>query len=424
MFKRVLRAAILASSLLSAFPAAAQVPIIQSGNVTPGHALAWITSGVAGDAGSAAAGNLTSLGITASGPSFCINSGPTIINGVAQPYNQFCFGDTGTGGTISFYNYNGATGTLNYNLNGTLAPIAALSITNLTGDLTASGPGSAVATLATVNTNTGSFGSATAVPVITVNGKGLITAVSTATLGTMAAQNASAVNISGATQITGLPTPVNASDAATKQYVDNNASGIVPHTAAVLATAAALPANTYNNGTSGVGATLTATSNGALTVDGVVVSSANRIVVKNEAAPANNGIYTVTAVGDGSDPYVLTRATDANQPGTASATLIGFGTYVVVTAGTANAGTSWAVNSVVTTMGTSAINWAQFSSTVTGVTSIGSLNGIVLLGNGLSTSGGNTLNTNWITNSANIYNANAGGVGIGGNSGCFRYSCF
>ena len=66
MSKRVLRAAILASSLLAALPAAAQVPIVQSGNVTPGHALAWITSGVAGDAGSAVAGNLTSLGITAS----------------------------------------------------------------------------------------------------------------------------------------------------------------------------------------------------------------------------------------------------------------------------------------------------------------------------------------------------------------------
>jgi hypothetical protein len=53
------------------------------------------------------------------------------------------------------------------------------------GDLTLSGnTGTAItnATLATVNSNTGSFGSATAVPVITVNGKGLVTAVSTATV--------------------------------------------------------------------------------------------------------------------------------------------------------------------------------------------------------------------------------------------------
>ena len=52
-------------------------------------------------------------------------------------------------------------------------------ITALTGDATASGPGSAALTLATVNSNTGSFGSSTAIPSFTVNGKGLITAAST-----------------------------------------------------------------------------------------------------------------------------------------------------------------------------------------------------------------------------------------------------
>lgn len=180
-------------------------------------------------------------------------------------------------------------------------------------------------------------------------------------LGTIATQNANAVALTGGT-ITGLPTPSAASDAATKQYVDNSAVGLVVHAQVSLATAAALPANTYSNGSSGVGATLTGNSNGALTIDGVLTTSAIRVVVKTEAAAAHNGIYVVTTVGDGSNPYVLTRATDANTPGTGNPLEIGFGSYVFVTAGTANGNTGWSVNSTVTAIGTDAIVWAQFSS--------------------------------------------------------------
>lgn len=80
-----------------------------------------------------------------------------------------------------------------------------------------------------------------------------------------------------------------------------------------LATAEALPAYTYNNGTSGVGATLTANANGALAVDGLAVSTNDRILVKNEGSSGispYNGIYTVTAAGNAGAPWVLTRATD------------------------------------------------------------------------------------------------------------------
>jgi hypothetical protein len=187
-------------------------------------------------------------------------------------------------------------------------------------------------------------------------------------LGTMATQNANAVAITGGT-VTGLPSPSSTSDAATKQYVDNAATGLTVHTGAALATAAALPTNTYNNGSSGVGATLTATSNSALTVDGSAVSSSQRIVVKNEAASANNGIYVVTNAGSAGAAYVLTRATDANTPGTANPNEIGYGSFVLIAGGSTNIGSGWLVNSIVTTIGTSAISWVQFSSG-TGVTSV------------------------------------------------------
>lgn|ERR1700728_1108227 len=66
------------------------------------------------------------------------------------------------------------------NVIATTSPQAAGNyLTALTGDGTASGPGSAAMTLATVNTNTGSWGSSTAIPNFTVNGKGLITAAGT-----------------------------------------------------------------------------------------------------------------------------------------------------------------------------------------------------------------------------------------------------
>ena len=77
-------------------------------------------------------------------------------------------------------------------------------------------------------------------------------------------------------------------------------------------TAALSPANTYSNGSLGVGATLTATGNGTLTVDGHLVALNDRILVKDEAAPANQGIYLCTTAGTSSVPYVLTRSADMN----------------------------------------------------------------------------------------------------------------
>jgi hypothetical protein len=207
-------------------------------------------------------------------------------------------------------------------------------------------------------------------------------------LGSIATQNANAVAITGGT-VTGLPAPTATADAATKQYVDNLASGVAVHNGARLASAAALPPNTYANGTAGVGATLTATGNGALFVDSVAVATSDRILVKNEAAAANNGIYVVTNTGSAGAAYVLTRATDANTTGVADSTKIGVGSYVLVTVGNTLANTGWIVNAPVTTIGTSAIVWAQFSAASTGLASLNGATGAVTLKNG----GGMNVNT-------------------------------
>ncbi|MEI9885901.1 MAG: hypothetical protein WDN08_05255 [Rhizomicrobium sp.] len=114
-----------------------------------------------------------------------------------------------------------------------------------------------------------------------------------------------------------------------------------------LATAAALPACTYAAGTAGVGATLTATGNGALTIDGSVVAVGDRILVRHEGVTfdandvatisdatktPHNMIAVVTAAGDGSHPFVLTRTPDCDE----AAELANICAYV--TAGTANIG--------------------------------------------------------------------------------------
>ena len=159
--------------------------------------------------------------------------------------------------------------------------------------------------------------------------------------------------------------PTNNTDIVNKQYADAIASGIHFHEAVALATTAALPANTYNNGTSGVGATLTATANGALSVDSTLTVVAERILVKNEAAGANNGVYTVTQVGSAGTPYILTRATDFDTVGT-GVDQIDEGDFFLVTSGTANVNTAWVQQTPPPiTIGTTAIVFQQFAAPIT-----------------------------------------------------------
>ncbi|WP_328223499.1 tail fiber domain-containing protein [Aeromonas caviae] len=121
--------------------------------------------------------------------------------------------------------------------------------------------------------------------------------------------------------------------------------------AADVATTADLAA-TYANGSSGVGATLTASAAAALVLDGVTCSVGMRVLVKNQTAAAQNGVYTVTNAGSSTVAWVLTRATDADTTAKLA------GAVVTVDQGTSNGSmlltNDWKKTSVV---GTTAMNW-------------------------------------------------------------------
>ena len=208
-------------------------------------------------------------------------------------------------------------------------------------------------------------------------------------------------------------TPSAAFDLANKSYVDTAIAGLNFHASAQYATAAALAANTYNNGTAGVGATLTGNAVGALTVDSNVVVVAQRILVKNEVAGANNGVYVVTTVGNGSTAYVLTRATDFNTSGSGS-NQVGPGDYVYVTSGTANANTAWVQQTQLPiVIGTTALVFTQF-----GVTGAGGTNTQVQYNASGAFAGSANLTFNGTTLSANALSLTtalpvaSGGTGV------------
>lgn len=159
-------------------------------------------------------------------------------------------------------------------------------------------------------------------------------------------------------------TPVNATDLVNKTYVDTAvSSGIHFHQSVRVESPINLNA-TYNNGTSGVGATLTnAGTQVALVVDGVAMSVADRVLVYDQTTQTQNGIYVVTDVGSGSTNWILTRSSDADTYAVASATALGEGSAVFVQEGATGAGETYVCNTVGTiTFGTTNITFSQISS--------------------------------------------------------------
>ena len=182
----------------------------------------------------------------------------------------------------------------------------------------------------------------------------------------------------GGNKILNVGTPVASTDAANKGYVDAVKQALDIKDSVRVATTANI-ASTYNNGTSGVGATITADANGAISIDDVSPTTNDRVLVKNQTDTTENGIYKVTTVGDGSTPFVLTRAVDNDS----SADMTG-GVFCFVEEGTVSADAGYVLSNVTgsATIGTTGLGFTQFSGA-----------GSVTAGSGLGKTG-NTLSVN------------------------------
>jgi len=175
------------------------------------------------------------------------------------------------------------------------------------------------------------------------------------------------LTLAGLTSVTLTQNPTSNYEAATKEYVDNLvAAGTTYHDPVYVESpdsAGNLNA-TYNNGTAGVGATLTnAGTQVALTIDGVLMTVGKRVLIYNQTNGFENGVYTVTVVGDGSTNWVLTRATDADSYGPGPDALDQGSTFFVQ-AGNQGAGELYTCTTVGTiTFGTTAITFSQIGAT-------------------------------------------------------------
>jgi hypothetical protein len=147
------------------------------------------------------------------------------------------------------------------------------------------------------------------------------------------------LSLSGGTLTGSLTLPADPSSslhAATKQYVDNTASGIVAKPSVLGATSANID-STYDNGTAGVGATLTHNTNGVFPAEAGGVTGwavGKGILVKNQTNKEENGRYFISDMGSESTPYVLTRCSYCDEASEIP------GAYIFVQGGTFS-GSGW-----------------------------------------------------------------------------------
>lgn len=196
-----------------------------------------------------------------------------------------------------------------------------------TGDVTGTGTTgtSTTLTLANSGVTAGTYNnSATQVRPFTVDAKGRVTSIGTA------------VTITPAwSSITGTPTTLagyGILDAYTKTEVDNLIQGLDPKQSVKAATTANI------------------TLSGTQTIDGIALVAGDRVLVKNQTTASANGIYVVAA-------GAWTRSTDANS----AAELLS--AFVFVEQGTTNADTAWVCSTDNITLETTSITFVQFAGT-------------------------------------------------------------
>ena len=296
-----------------------------TGTITGGNVA---TGGTVSATGTATAGNIATGGTVSSTGTATL--GNVATGGTISAASTITGGNVQTGGTIS------ATSTITSDDTITGGNIATGGTVSSTGTATLGN----VATGGTISsTGTATLGNVASSGFISTTGNVSAGNVNTSDIvgATVTVTSAGAISLAGteinanSTKILNLADPVNGGDAANKQYVDSVAEGLNVKAAVIAATTANI------------------TLSGAQTIDGIAIVAGDRVLVKNQTAPAENGIY-VAAAG------AWARSTDmdvwAEFPGA----------FTFVTTGTDYADTGWVCTSDAGgTLGTTAVTWSQFS---------------------------------------------------------------
>jgi len=310
-----------------------------SGNLLTGGLLS--VSGTITSGGNISAGNVTTTGLVSA-------TGNATVGNLTTGGQVTALGNV-TGGNINTAGIVSATGNI-YGNNLVINNIESVTGNISGGNILTTGQVSATGNVSGGNVNTT-----------------VVNSTSTLTLGALSGITLSSVgniNVSNSV-INNLGAPVNNNDAATKLYVDTVAQGLSAKASANAASTTSISPYTYSQGNAGIGATLVASSNGALILDTIAVTANARVLIKNEVgnyvnnttqSAAFNGIYLVTQTGNATAPYILTRTTDDDTSSQIP------DAFIFIEQGATQADTGWVcLTDPPVTVGITSISWTQFS---------------------------------------------------------------